>query len=229
MSSALLPAPLTLDFSVEDVVLHGDLVMPPQARGVVLFAQGGGSSRMSPRTRTVAAFLNQAGFGTVLLDLLTEHEAQVDDVTHWYRFEVDLLAHRLIEVAEQLTRLPATRRLPIGCFGASTGAAAALVAAAARPELLRTVVSRGGRPDLAGHALRQVHAPTCLIVGGADREILSINAQALGHLHAAKSLEIIPGATHLFLEPGALEQVSRLGLRWLGQHLAPPLVPRSDH
>jgi putative phosphoribosyl transferase len=198
--------------------LSGDLVIPAGASGIVLFAHGSGSSRHSPRNQSVARELQQGGLGTLLLDLLTEAEEQVDDRSLHLRFDIELLAGRVIEATEWLRRDPAIRGRALGYFGASTGAAAALVAAAECASAVRAVVSRGGRPDLAGSALDHVQAPTLLIVGGADREVIELNEQALARLQVEKELAIVPRATHLFEEPGALEQVSRLALDWFEKH-----------
>jgi putative phosphoribosyl transferase len=201
------------------VTLEGDLTVPEGAQGVVLFAHGSGSSRHSPRNRRVAHFLNEAKLATLLVDLLTADEETVDRRTGHLRFDIGLLAERLVEAADWLSRQPDTRDLALGCFGASTGAAAALVAAAARPHVVRAVVSRGGRPDLAGPSLPVVRAPSLLIVGGEDTTVLELNRQAYERLHCEKRLVVIPGATHLFEEPGALEQVARYAQEWLEQHL----------
>jgi pimeloyl-ACP methyl ester carboxylesterase len=203
---------------VDDTVLEGDLVLPEAASGIVLFAHGSGSSRHSPRNRQVAASLNQAQLGTLLVDLLTPAEERLDLVTAEHRFDINLLARRLVGAIDWLRRGPA-ESLPIGLFGASTGAAAALVAAAARPEDVGAVVSRGGRPDLAGPALPRVRAPTLLIVGGADPVVLELNEQAFELLQTEKQLVVIPGATHLFEEPGALQEVARLAADWFTKHL----------
>ena len=204
--------------AVGDAVLAGDLVLPEHPAGIVLFAHGSGSSRHSPRNRLVAGTLNQAGFGTLLLDLLTPAEEQADRFTGELRFDVDLLARRLLGAIEWLRAGPA-QSLRIGLFGASTGAAAALVAAAERPDDVAAVVSRGGRPDLAGAALREVRAPTLLIVGAADEVVLELNRRALELLPPESRLEIVPGATHLFEEAGALEQVASLATDWFAHHL----------
>lgn len=200
--------------------LSGDLFIPERASGIVLFAHGSGSSRHSPRNRYVAGVLQQGGFATLLLDLLTAAEEEVDTSTGQLRFNIGLLAERLLEGTEWLHREPATRTLPIGCFGASTGAGAALVAAAERPALIRAVVSRGGRPDLAGSSLPRVHAPTLLIVGGNDHQVIGLNEKAMAELRCEKRLSIVPGATHLFEERGALEEVTKLARDWFETHLA---------
>jgi pimeloyl-ACP methyl ester carboxylesterase len=210
---------------VDDTVLEGDLVLPEAASGIVLFAHGSGSSRHSPRNRQVAASLNQAQLGTLLVDLLTPAEERLDLVTAEHRFDINLLARRLVGAIDWLRRGPA-ESLPIGLFGASTGAAAALVAAAARPEDVGAVVSRGGRPDLAGPALPRVRAPTLLIVGGADPVVLELNEQAFELLQTEKQLVVIPGATHLFEEPGALQEVARLAADWFTKHLRGEHVSR---
>jgi len=199
--------------------LSGDLAIPERAAGMVLFAHGSGSSRHSRRNRYVASVLQQGGFATLLLDLLTAAEEVVDFNTAHFRFDIGLLGERLLEATDWLSREPATCRLSIGYFGASTGAAAALVAAAERPSLIGAVVSRGGRPDLAGSALSRVQAPTLLIVGGNDRQVIGLNQQALARLRCEKQFSIVPGATHLFEEPGTLEQVSKLASDWFAQHL----------
>jgi putative phosphoribosyl transferase len=208
-----------LQLEVAGAELHGDLVLPPGARGIVLFAHGSGSGRHSPRNRLVAESLNQRGLGTLLVDLLTEQEEAAERDTGHLRFDVGLLAGRLIAVADWLGDEPATAELPLGLFGASTGAAAALVAAAEKPERVRAVVSRGGRPDLAGEALRRVTAPTLLIVGGLDTTVLELNRRALEALGGPGELVVVPGATHLFSEPGALEQVAHLAGQWFERHL----------
>lgn len=199
--------------------LPGDLVVPPNATGIVLFAHGSGSSRMSPRNRYVAAMLHEGGLGTLLMDLLTPNEEEVDELTREFRFDIGLLARRLVRAAEWLSEQPSTGALDIGCFGASTGGGAALVAAAERPELIRAVVSRGGRPDLAGPALSRVKAPTLLIVGGRDREVIEMNRAAFDQLGCEKRLEIVPAATHLFEEPGTLDEVARLARDWFARVL----------
>ena len=203
-----------------DVTLSGDLVAPPDARGIVLFAHGSGSSRLSPRNRHVAAILRQGGLATLLMDLLTRDEEAVDARTAHLRFDIGFLAGRLGAATEWLQKKPETRALPLGYFGASTGAAAALVAAAARPEAVRAIVSRGGRPDLAGSALARVQAPTLLIVGGDDYAVIEMNREALAQLTAEAKLEIVPGATHLFEEPGTLDEVARLARAWFERWLA---------
>jgi putative phosphoribosyl transferase len=200
--------------------LEGDLDVTPEAVGVVLFAHGSGSSRHSPRNRFVARALQDEGLATLLIDLLTPEEEAVDVRTRHLRFDIGLLAERLVGATDWLAADPATRGLKVGYFGASTGGGAALVAAAERPDAVGAVVSRGGRPDLAGPALPRVKAPTLLIVGGHDEPVIAMNREALAQLRCEKRLEIVPGATHLFEEPGTLESVARLAGRWFRDHLA---------
>lgn len=201
------------------VELEGELVLPDFPVGVVLFAHGSGSSRHSPRNRFVARALQEGRLGTLLMDLLTSAEDQIDSRTAELRFNIDLLAERLIAAVDWMRSQPAMQALEIGLFGASTGAAAALVAAAQRPGAVSAVVSRGGRPDLAGAAVPHVSAATLLIVGGNDLPVLELNREAWQELRGEKKLEIIAGATHLFEEPGALEEVSRLARQWFQTHL----------
>ena len=201
------------------VTLGGNLNLPEDARGVVLFAHGSGSSRLSPRNRYVAQLLNQARLATLLVDLLSPEEEAVDLRTAQLRFNIGLLAERLVAVTDWLVQQPDTRPLGIGYFGASTGAAAALVAAAERPKIVRAVVSRGGRPDLAGPALAHVEAPTLLIIGGSDPLVIELNRAALAQLRCEKRLVIVPGATHLFEEPGTLDEVARLARQWFERYL----------
>jgi putative phosphoribosyl transferase len=203
------------------VVLEGNLEIPEGATGIVLFAHGSGSSRHSPRNRAVARSLQVDGLGTLLVDLLTPDEEMADDASGRLRFDIDLLAERLVGATDWLAKEPATHKLRVGYFGASTGGGAAIVAAAQRPNIVRAVVSRGGRPDLAGSALGRVRVPTLLIVGGEDRPVLAMNRNAFDRIQAKKRLEIIPGATHLFEEPGALEQVARLAATWFLEFLTP--------
>jgi dienelactone hydrolase len=202
-----------------DVVLEADIAIPHQARGVVLFAHGSGSSRFSPRNRYVARQLQQAGLATVLADLLTPAEEQTDARGGEIRFDIGLLATRLGQLTDWLAEQERTAGLNRGYFGASTGAAAALAAAAQRPGQVGAVVSRGGRPDLAGQLLSRVHQATLLIVGGRDRAVLEINQQALPKIPAETHLAIVPAASHLFEEPGALEQVASLARDWFAGHL----------
>lgn len=201
------------------VVLEGNLTMPEGAQGLVLFAHGSGSSRHSPRNRYVAQVLSDAGFATLLIDLLTADEESAERWTRHLRFDIGLLAGRLVGATDWLKQNSETGHLRIGYFGASTGAAAALVAATERPEDIGAIVSRGGRPDLAGSALERVEAPTLLIVGGHDLPVIDMNQKALDHLRVPKQLTIVPGATHLFEEPGTLEEVARQASLWFGQYL----------
>jgi len=204
---------------VGEAPLRGDLSVPAEAVGVVIFAHGSGSSRLSPRNRSVAARLRDAGLGTLLFDLLTVDEERVDTRTREYRFDIPLLSNRLVGVTEWLAE-HRPHLGPIGFFGASTGAAAALVAAAALPQTVQAVVSRGGRPDLAADALRDVRAPTLLIVGGDDLQVLRLNESAYQHLQCEKELIVIPHATHLFEEPGALDAVASHAAHWFATHFA---------
>jgi putative phosphoribosyl transferase len=199
--------------------LEGNLTLPGEARAVVLFAHGSGSSRHSPRNRYVARLLNEAKLATLLIDLLTVNEELIDMRTAQLRFDIELLAERLVDATNWLVQFPDTRQLRIGYFGASTGAAAALVAAAVRPDAVGAIVSRGGRPDLAGAALPHVRAPTLLIVGGNDGQVIELNRTALAQMRSEKQLVIVPGATHLFEEPGALDEVARLARDWFHRHL----------
>jgi dienelactone hydrolase len=207
------------------VELEADVVTPQPGRAVVAFAHGAGSSRHSPRNQYVAGELSAAGLGTVLTDLLTPEEEQIDELTRRWRFDIGLLTERLTGVVDWLATDPGDAGLeaglPVGLFGASTGAAAALVTAAARPDTVAAVVSRGGRPDLAGAALSQVPQPTLLIVGGDDPEVADLNRQVQDRLAGPNRLEIVPGATHLFEEPGALEQVAALARAWFATRLLP--------
>jgi putative phosphoribosyl transferase len=202
--------------------IEGNLSVPEGARGVVLFAHGSGSSRYSPRNRHVAQLLNEARLATLQIDLLTSHEEAIDLETAHLRFDIALLAERLVAATDWLTWQPDTRLLPIGYFGASTGAGAALSAAAERPAVLAAVVSRGGRPDLAGPALECVRAPTLFIVGGNDLPVIELNRQALAQLRCETRLVIVPGATHLFEEPGALDEVARLAREWFERYFTRP-------
>lgn len=208
-----------VQLSLGSVTLEGDLIVPGGARGIVLFAHGSGSSRHSPRNRYVARMLHEGGLATLLMDLLTVREEAVDQRTAHLRFDIALLAGRLAGATDWLAKDTDTSELRIGYFGSSTGGGAALVAAAERPELVGAVVSRGGRPDLAGPALARVRAPTLLIVGGEDIPVIGMNREALAQLGTEKKLEIVPGATHLFEEPGALEQVALLAREWFEGYL----------
>jgi putative phosphoribosyl transferase len=209
----------------DGVVLEGTLGMSAVVRGVVLFAHGSGSSRFSPRNRFVAARLREASFATLLLDLLTPDEEREDERTRQHRFDIELLAGRLAGAADWLETTVGLPAASLGCFGASTGAAAALMAAAARPTLVGAVVSRGGRPDLAGPTLSSVRAPTLLIVGADDLPVIELNQEALENLTCTKALDIVPGATHLFSEPGALEAVADLATRWFDRQMPGEILP----
>ncbi len=201
------------------VTLAGDLVVPEGATGVVLFAHGSGSSRHSRRNRYVAHVLNKAGLATLLMDLLTMDEERIDAITGHLRFDIEFLAERLVGAAEWLQGQEATRDLRLGYFGTSTGGGAALMAAAQRPDDVGAVVSRGGRPDLAGKVLAGVQAPTLLIVGGNDVHVIPLNETALEQLPGVKKLVLVPGATHLFEEPGTMEEVARLARDWFLEYL----------
>jgi dienelactone hydrolase len=200
-------------------MLHADLLMPNRPRGMVIFAHGSGSGRFSSRNRQVAETLQMRGYATLMLDLLTAEEESVDQYTAEFRFDIQRLAARVRAAAEWAQTVPALSQLPIGYFGASTGAAAALIAAAERPDLVHAVVSRGGRPDLANDALPRVHAPTLLIVGGADRAVLEMNREAMRQMRAHVELRVVKGATHLFEEPGTLEEVERAAGEWFEHYV----------
>ncbi|MEW2632933.1 dienelactone hydrolase family protein [Streptomyces sp. NPDC048389] len=204
----------TVSIDADGVPLAGDLALPEAARGLVCFAHGSGSSRHSPRNRQVAEVLQRAGLATLLIDLLGEDEERVDRVTAELRFDIPLLGRRVTAATDRLGERADTAHLPLGLFGASTGAAAALVAAAKRADRVRAVVSRGGRPDLAGSALSAVRAPVLLIVGGEDRQVLGMNEQAAAELTADHQVLVIPGATHLFEEPGTLEAAADAARDW---------------
>ncbi|MGH3487463.1 MAG: dienelactone hydrolase family protein [Actinopolymorphaceae bacterium] len=204
-----------------DVQLQGDLVLPTGAVALILFAHGSGSSRHSPRNRAVARTLQGGGFGTVLLDLLTADEEVLDRQTAELRFDIALLGARVTAAVDEVRRWEEAAGLPIGIFGASTGAASALVAAAERPDDVGAIVSRGGRPDLAGAALGRVLAPTLLVVGSEDRQVLALNQQAAARLSAPHDIAVVGGATHLFEEPGALERVAQLASEWFTRYLRP--------
>lgn len=214
----MIPEERAVTIPAGEVTLAGDLYLPASPRSAILFAHGSGSSRHSPRNRLVARALNEAGFATLLFDLLTEAEERIDMQTARLRFDVDLLARRLLDATTWLRRHQSTARLPLGYFGASTGAAAALIAAA-RDGDIGAIVSRGGRPDLAGDALDAVRAPALLIVGGADGPVVGMNRSALARLRGEKELVLVPGATHLFEEPGALERVAVLAAGWFERYL----------
>jgi dienelactone hydrolase len=203
----------------DEVLLDGNLLIPERATGVVLFAHGSGSSRFSSRNRYVAEELRAAGVGTLLIDLLTQEEEQIDMRTAHLRFDINLLAKRLMGAIEWLADAPTTRTLKVGLFGASTGGGAALVAAARAPERVAAVVSRGGRPDLAGPALPHVKAPTLLIVGGDDGPVIAMNREAFEQMKSVRRIEIVPGASHLFEEPGTLQEVARLASNWFREYL----------
>lgn len=209
----------TVQVPAGDAMLEGDFGMPPGAQGVVLFAHGSGSSRQSPRNMRVAEQLRELGLATLLIDLLTAEEEHIDMYTAELRFDIALLARRLVGATDWLRGHEEAKLLAIGYFGASTGAAAALIAATERPQDVAAVVSRGGRPDLAGDALELVRAPTLFIVGGRDYGVIELNEQALARVSAEKELVIVPGATHLFEEPGALDDVARHAGAWFGRHL----------
>jgi len=212
---------------IDDLALEGSLVIPKPAAGLVMFAHGSGSSRFSPRNRHVAARLHERGLATLLFDLLTAEEERIDAIDATLRFDVEMLAERLVAATDGIVasgRAP----LPIGYFGGSTGAAAALIAAARRPERIAAVVSRGGRPDLASASLAAVRAPTLLIVGGADTHVLRLNRDAAAMLTAPHQVVVVPGATHLFEELGALDEVARLAGAWFVDHFAPALVKEAS-
>jgi dienelactone hydrolase len=204
---------------IDSITLDGNLLVPSGATGIVLFAHGSGSSRFSSRNRAVASTLREASLGTLLIDLLTGREEQRDNVTGALRFDIGMLADRLAGTVDWIRARPDLSRMKIGLFGASTGGGAALVAAAERPESIHAVVSRGGRPDLAGPALPRVKAPTLLIVGGDDLPVIELNQEAYDQLRCERQLEIIPGASHLFEEPGTLEQVAELASDWFTRYL----------
>ena len=206
--------------STDSVKLYGDLTIPEKAEGIVLFAHGSGSSRHSPRNKYVAQVLQKKGLATLLIDLLKEEEEKVDEYTAHLRFDIGLLAKRLVDATNWITKNPDTKNLSIGYFGASTGAAAALIAAVDCPDIIKSIVSRGGRPDLAGSLLPRVRAPTLLIVGGNDSQVIEMNEEALNLLKIEKNLVIVPSATHLFEEPGTLEEVARLAADWFVNHLS---------
>jgi dienelactone hydrolase len=203
---------------IDSIALDGNLLVPSGATGIVLFAHGSGSSRFSSRNRYVASTLREGNLGTLLIDLLTPQEEARDNITGEHRFDIGMLADRLIGTVEWLRAQPELREKKIGLFGASTGGGAALAAAAARPKLIQAVVSRGGRPDLAGAALPNVEAPTLLIVGGNDVPVIAMNRQAYDQLRCERRLEIVPGATHLFEEPGTLESVADLAREWFTRY-----------
>lgn len=210
---------IDIKIPVGEAVVEGTLTLPPSAKGVVLFAHGSGSSRFSTRNQYMAKEFNKATIGTLLFDLLTQEEDEIDTVTAEYRFNIPLLANRLIGATEWLRNDPKTKRLAFGYFGASTGAAAALIAAAKLPNEISAVISRGGRPDLAGKYLSNVVTPTLLIVGGLDNEVIELNRQAMNQMKSEKKIVIIPGATHLFEEQGTLEEVAKVSIDWFLKYL----------
>jgi len=206
---------------LDSIRMEGNLSIPDNATGIVVFAHGSGSSRLSPRNRFVAQQLQGRGLATLLFDLLTPEEERIDAITAQLRFDIELLAVRLVAATDWLLQRPDTKHLDIGYFGASTGAAAALTAAALRPDNVKAVVSRGGRPDLTKAPLANVKSPALLIVGGRDTPVIGMNEWALDRLRAEKELRIVPGATHLFEEPGKLEEVAALAGEWFTTHLGP--------
>ncbi|SDS27717.1 dienelactone hydrolase family protein [Pseudomonas oryzae] len=219
MIAPKMPPQRSLILNLDDADVHGDLALPEGAEGLVVFAHGSGSSRFSPRNQQVARYFNDLGLGTLLLDLLTMEEQQVDEITREFRFDIPLLARRLAGVVDWLQQDERLQELIVGLFGASTGAAAALICAAQRQHAVAAVVSRGGRSDLAGDALEHVRAPTLLIVGGEDDEVLALNRDSLTRLTGIKRLEVVPGATHLFEEPGKLLVVAELAGEWFLRYL----------
>jgi dienelactone hydrolase len=219
MATPALTRPTAVAIHAGAAEIRGDLVVPDKASGLVVFAHGSGSSRHSRRNRQVAQALEAGGFATLLLDLLTPEEEAIDVRTYEFRFDIARLAGRVVAAIDWAVGDPRVASLPIGCFGASTGAAAALIAAAERPGFVRAVISRGGRPDLAGDALPRVQAPTLLIIGGDDEPVIRLNRAAMQRMRATVQLEIIPGATHLFEEPGTLEQASLLARNWCIRYL----------
>ena len=212
--------PMSLFLTLDDAGLAADLLRPPEARGLVVFVHGSGSGRRSPRNQQVARAFAARGLATLLFDLLTEDEQRIDALTRRLRFDIPLLARRIVGVIDWLERDPELAALPLGLFGASTGAAAALIAAAQRAQVVRAVVSRGGRTDLAREALDGVAAPTLQIVGERDEEVLALNREVARHLHGVQQITVVTGATHLFEEPGALEEVARLAGDWFERFLA---------
>jgi dienelactone hydrolase len=217
-SHSVVPLPVRIEAAGD--MLNGDLSLPADAAGLVLFAHGSGSSRHSPRNRMVADSLQRARLATLMLDLLTDNEERVDVITAEFRFDIPLLANRVRAAVDWARASQPTSLLSIGLFGASTGAAAALIAAADRPQIVRAVVSRGGRPDLADAALDRVVAPTLLIVGGRDDVVVQLNREAYARLRSEKHLDLVPGATHLFDEPGALDEVARMACEWFLRYFA---------
>ena len=212
--------PMSLFLTLDDAGLAADLLRPPEARGLVVFVHGSGSGRRSPRNQQVARAFAARGLATLLFDLLTEDEQRIDALTRRLRFDIPLLARRIVGVIDWLERDPELAALPLGLFGASTGAAAALIAAAQRAQVVRAVVSRGGRTDLARESLDGVAAPTLQIVGERDHEVLALNREVAHHLHGVQQVTVVAGATHLFEESGALEEVARLAGDWFERFLA---------
>ena len=208
-----------MEFSIDKIRLHGILTIPAEARGIVLFAHGSGSGRLSARNQHVADILNQAKIATLLIDLLTHEEEELDLHTQEFRFDIEFLATRLMVATDWILKQPSTCNLSIGYFGASTGGGAALFAAA-KYSNIKAIVSRGGRPDLAGTALHHVKTPTLFIVGACDEVVLEMNQNAMSNMHCVKKLEVIPGATHLFEEPGTLDQVAVLAKEWFLHYLS---------
>lgn len=226
MSSVLEKSKEEVAIAVDGVVLDGDLEVPAKAQGVVIFAHGSGSSRKSPRNRQVAKTIRDRGMGTLLFDLLTPDEEREDEVTGALRFDIHMLAQRLEGATRWLLSQPQWKDMKIGFFGASTGAAAALLAAAHMRDQVSAVVSRGGRPDLASGVLAQVHCPTLLIVGGLDELVLRLNEDARNEMSCETELRVVPGATHLFPEPGKLEQVAGMSARWFESHFSESIQER---
>ncbi|WP_406657224.1 dienelactone hydrolase family protein [Methanolobus sp. ZRKC2] len=209
----------SIKIPLDSIHLEGNLEIPEGARGIVIFAHGSGSSRFSPRNRFVADYLQEQGFATLLFDLLTREEEEIDRLTAELRFNIEMLAERLVAATDWIIENPATSHLKVGFFGASTGAAAALVATSERPQHTRAVVSRGGRPDLADKVLADVKTPTLLIVGSMDSAVIGMNKWALERLKAEKEMKLVPGATHLFEEPGTLEEAARMAGEWFRKYL----------
>ncbi|SDL80556.1 Dienelactone hydrolase [Modicisalibacter muralis] len=213
------PSSRSVELQAAGVVLEGDLIAPDNATGIVVFAHGSGSSRFSSRNQQVARYLSEQGLATLLFDLLTPEENEVDERTRELRFDIDLIGTRMSGAVDWIAQARETQNLNVGLFGASTGAAAALIAAAERPDKVSAVVSRGGRPDLAGDFLPRVKAPTLLLVGGLDETVIDLNEQAKARMHAPCELTIVPGATHLFEEPGKLDEVQEHATRWFREYL----------
>lgn len=219
MKTAAISVARDLQVVLDDLQLQADLLLPDGAEGLVVFVHGSGSGRLSPRNRQVANYFAERGMGALLFDLLSETEQRLDAVTCELRFDIHLLSQRILGVVDWLQQHPQLSRLHIGLFGASTGAAAALVAAAQRPQIIRALVSRGGRTDLAGQTVAQVRAPTLQIVGGEDIAVLRLNREVSARLHCEQHLHVVAGASHLFVEPGAMEEVARLAADWFQRYL----------